>query len=279
MSKCECDTKKDIYMPQLATVNKVRMMNNTEVYLHILPDGCRFECQPGQFVEVSVAGVGEAPVTITSSPTLKDGFEIVVRRIGNVTAAIHHLKPGDKIGIRGPFGRGYPVDQMKGKDLVFICGGIGLAPQRSFIKYVLDNRSDYGKMEVLLGTKCYAQRLFQSEIGEWLRRPDIRFLETIDEADDCWLGDVGVVTTLIPKVKSDLTKAQVFICGPPVMYKFVLLALAEAGVPKENIYLNLERKMKCGVGKCGHCQINDHYVCMEGPVFRYSDLAATPEAI
>jgi len=272
--------EKDIYLPQLATVEKRRLMNATEMYLRLTIDEGIFDYAPGQFVEVSVPGIGEAPITISSSPTQKDYFELVVRRIGNVTNAIHRLRLGDKVGIRGPYGNGaYPVEEAKGRNLVFICGGIGLVPQRSFVNYVLDNRDDYGDITVLLGTKCMAQRFFQSELDGWSHRKDIHFMETVDEADDCWQGNVGVVTTLIPKIERELTSALVFICGPPVMYKFVLLALNEAKVPRENIFLNLERKMKCGVGKCGHCQMNNLYVCIDGPVFRYSDLAVAPEAI
>jgi NAD(P)H-flavin reductase len=271
---------KDIYLPQLATIVKTEAMNVTERYLRLSMDDGRFEYAPGQFVEVSVGGIGEAPITISSSPTQKGGFELIVRRIGNVTNAIHNLKPGDKVGIRGPFGRGtYPVEEARGRNLVFICGGIGLVPQRSFINYVLDNRDQYGEVTILQGTKCYALRLFTSEVAAWEKRDDIQMLETIDEPDDCWKGNVGVVTKLIPKVTTDLKSAVLLVCGPPVMYKFVLLELDKSRVPHENIFLNLERKMKCGVGKCGHCQVNNVYVCMDGPVFRYSDLATMPEAI
>ena len=272
--------EKDIYLPQLAAIEKRRLMNATEMYLRLTMDEGPLDYVPGQFVEVSVPGVGESPITVSSSPTQKEYFELVVRRIGNVTNAIHRLRIGDKVGIRGPYGNGaYPVEEAKGRNLVFICGGIGLVPQRSFVNYVLDNRDDYGEITVLLGTKCMAQRFFQSELDGWSHRKDIHFMETVDEADDCWQGNVGVVTTLIPKIERELTSALVFICGPPVMYKFVLLALNEAKVPRENIFLNLERKMKCGVGKCGHCQMNNLYVCIDGPVFRYSDLAVAPEAI
>ncbi len=272
--------EKDVYLPQLAEIEKRRLMNATEMYLRLTMDEGIFDYAPGQFVEVSVPGIGEAPITISSSPTQKDYFELVVRRIGNVTNAIHRLRLGDKVGIRGPYGNGaYPVEEARGRNLVFICGGIGLVPQRSFVNYVLDNRDDYGEITVLLGTKCMAQRFFQSELDGWSHRKDIHFMETVDEADDCWQGNVGVVTTLIPRIEKELTSSLLFICGPPVMYKFVLLALDEAKVPHENIFLNLERKMKCGVGKCGHCQINNLYVCIDGPVFRYSDLAVAPEAI
>jgi NAD(P)H-flavin reductase len=278
---CECcgNGHKDIYLPELATITKRRMLNGTELYMHLeLDSGKELDHTPGQFVEVSIAGLGEAPISISSSPTQK-GFELVVRHVGSLTKAIHKLEAGQKVGIRGPFGSTYPIEQAKGKDLVFICGGIGLVPQRSFIRYVLDNRKDYGKVTVLLGTKCYDMRLFREEIAMWQERKDMVLMETIDEAHDCWDGNVGVVTTLIPKVESDLPKSLLLVCGPPVMYKFVLMALAEAEVPEKNIYVNLERRMKCGVGKCGHCQINSLYVCQDGPVFRWSDLALVPEAI
>ncbi len=278
---CECcgNGHKDIYLPELATITKRRMLNGTELYMHLeLDSGKELDHTPGQFVEVSIAGLGEAPISISSSPTQK-GFELVVRHVGSLTKAIHKLEAGQKLGIRGPFGSTYPIEQTKGKDLVFICGGIGLVPQRSFIRYVLDNRKDYGKVTVLLGTKCYDMRLFREEIAMWQERKDMVLMETIDEAHDCWDGNVGVVTTLIPKIENDLPKSLLLVCGPPIMYKFVLMALAEAEVPEKNIYVNLERRMKCGVGKCGHCQINSLYVCQDGPVFRWSDLALVPEAI
>jgi NAD(P)H-flavin reductase len=272
--------EKDIYLPQLATVKQAKLLNETEVYLQLAMNDETLDYVPGQFVEVSLAGVGEAPITISSSPTRKDYFELVVRKVGNVTSTIHKLRTGDKIGIRGPFGKGvYPVKESKGRDIVFICGGIGLVPQRSFINYVLDNRDDYGDVTILLGTKSPSQRFLIDELQSWSKRSDVQFMETVDQGDDRWSGNIGVITTLIPKIESRLKSAVVTVCGPPVMYKFVLMSLQEYNLPREDIYLNLERKMKCGVGKCGHCQINYCYVCMDGPVFRYSDLACLPEAI
>jgi NAD(P)H-flavin reductase len=279
MCQC-CAEKKDIYLPQLATVADIRQMNATEKYLRLSMDDGQFDFLPGQFVEVSLGGIGEAPITISSSPTQADGFELVVRKIGNVSNAIHNLQKGSKLGIRGPLGNGiYPVEEAKGKNVVFICGGIGLVPQRSFINYVLDNRGDYGDVAILQGTKNHDLRLFSAEIDAWSKRGDVQMLETLDEGHPAWTGNVGVVTKLIPKVRTDLKSAKILVCGPPVMYKFVLMALEEHDVPHNSIFLNLERKMKCGVGKCGHCQINNVYVCMDGPVFRYSDLASLPEAI
>ncbi len=279
---CECctETKKDIYLPQLATVQETNLMNETEMYVRLTMDDGQFDYVPGQFVEVSIAGIGEAPFTIASSPTFKGGIELVVRKIGNVSNAIHALKDGDKVGIRGPLGQGiYPVEEAKGKNVVFICGGIGLVPQRSFINYVLDNRADYGEVAILMGTKDYDQRFFQDDMAAWGKLDGVTMLETLDMGDERWDGNVGVVTKLIPEIKGLFSNAVVPVCGPPIMYKFVLMVMAELNISHDSIYLNLERKMKCGVGKCGHCQINDIYCCMDGPVFKYSDLASMPEAI
>lgn len=278
---CECcTTEQDIYLPRLSTVTKTERMNATELYLELSMDDEPMEYAPGQFVEVSIPGIGEAPISISSSPTRAGGLELVVRKIGNVTNKIHALEAGDKLGLRGPFGKGlYPVEETKGENLVFICGGIGLVPQRSFINYVLDNRDDYGNITVLIGTKTSGERVFHSELSEWRQRDDIKLLETVDIGDNDWTGNVGVVTTLIPEIEAELKDAYVLACGPPVMYKFVLITLAEKRIPDERIFVNLERRMKCGVGKCGHCQLNDKYACIDGPVFRYSDLLFVPEAI
>jgi NAD(P)H-flavin reductase len=275
-----CAEKKSIYLPQLATVHKTNMLNETEMYLQLTMDGEKLDNQPGQFVEVSLPGYGEAPISISSAPTKDGRFELVIRRIGNVTNAIHKLQPQDKVGIRGPFGNGiYPVEETKGQNLVFISGGIGLVPQRSFITYALQNRDDYGDITVLFGAKSTKECLFLDELKTWAKRDDINLLETIDKPEESWTGTVGVITVLIPEIQEKLPDSYVFICGPPIMYKFVLMALAEVEVPKEKIFLNLERKMKCGVGKCGHCQINNYYACMDGPVFRFADITSKPEAI
>jgi NAD(P)H-flavin reductase len=273
--------KNDIYLPQTATVENVKMLNGTEMFLRIrLDSGQPLVYEPGQFVEISLAGLGESPISIASSPTQTNGFELVVRNTGgNVTRAIHKLHGGDKVGIRGPYGKGYPYREMQGRNIVFICGGIGLVPQRSFIRYIFDNRDKYGQVNVLFGTKCHNQRLFQSELELWKTHGRMNVLETIDIAEDCWNGNVGVVSTLIPKVEKAVAKSEIFVCGPPIMYKFVLSELHDLRVKDDRIYVNLERRMKCGVGKCGHCQINNFYVCKDGPVFKWYDLAIAGEAL
>ena len=235
---------------------------------------------PGQFVEVSIPGIGEAPISISSSPTRKGSFEMVVRKVGNVSKAMHALTAGDRIFIRGPFGTSFPVDDvMKGKDVVFICGGIGIVPIRSVIQYVLDNRHNYGRVVILFGAKTPGERLFIEEFEEWRKEKNVTILETVDRRDEGWSGPEGVITTLLPLVKIEKEKTVAVVCGPPIMYKFVIAMLLETGLKKDQIYLSLERHMKCGVGKCGHCQINNIYVCQDGPVFSLSDITDVEEAL
>ena len=235
---------------------------------------------PGQFVEVSLPGIGEAPISVSSSPDGRDRFELVVRRAGRVTAAMHDCRMGERVGIRGPFGTHFPVDGvLRGRDVVFIAGGLGLAPLRSAIQYVLNHRKDYGRVTVLYGIKSPVERMFLDELDDWSRRPDMTFMETVDRADATWKGNVGVITRLIPAAEIDPKRSIVVACGPPIMYKFVIVSLYSIDVANEDIYVSLERRMKCGIGKCGHCQIGGLYACLEGPVFHYPVLLGVEEAI
>ena len=278
---CGCATSKDLFLPELAEVLKAEPMTEMEVFLRFtLDSGRELGHMPGQFVEISVPGIGEAPISISSSPTLRPGFEMVVRKVGNVTGAIHQLRAGDQVGIRGPYGTHFPVEAaMKGRDLLFVCGGIGLVPVRSAIQYVLHNRRDYGRVIILYGTKSPPERLFRDELKDWADRSDVEYMETVDRGAPGWTGHVGVITTLMPKVEVDPARTVALVCGPPVMYRFVLLELFRMNVGKQNIYVSLERHMKCGVGKCGHCQINGVYVCQDGPVFNYAEVEALREAL
>jgi len=277
----KCDSEKDIYLPLPATVSEVEPMTKLESFFSCrLDSGEELGHMPGQFVEVSIPGIGEAPISISSSPTRKGSFEMVVRNVGNVSKAMHGLAAGDKIFIRGPFGTSFPVDQaMKGKDVIFICGGIGIVPVRSAIQYVLDNRGDYGRVMILFGAKTPRERLFIEELDKWRREKNVAVLETVDHRDESWSGPEGVITKLLPLVKMDKDNTVAVVCGPPVMYKFVIIVLMEAGLREDQIYLSLERHMKCGVGKCGHCQINNIYVCQDGPVFNFSDIKDIKEAL
>lgn len=278
---CTCHNTGDIYLPESATLLRKEQMTELEQWFEFKFDsGHRLGHMPGQFVEVSLPGIGEAPISISSSPTRGDSFEMVVRKVGNVTNAMHRLTAVEKVGIRGPFGTHFPVEtKMKGKDLLFVCGGIGLVPVRSAIQYVLDNRKDYGRLAILFGAKNPASRLFTDELDEWRKEKDVTILETVDHRDEHWPGIEGVITTLIPLVKMNPENTVAVICGPPVMYKFVILELTNHKFHPDNIWLSLERNMKCGVGKCGHCQINNLYVCQDGPVFNFSQIQDIEEAI
>lgn len=274
---------KDIYLPQPATLLEAVPLTAHEKFFKFQMTGENaFRYMPGQFMEVSVPGIGEAPISICSSPT-RNGegtLEMVVRRVGNVSAALHALKVGDKVGLRGPYGTCFPVDRtMLRRDILFICGGIGLVPVRSAIHYVLDRREDYGDITILFGTRRPEDRLFIDELYDWKVREDVTFLETVDVADANWGGCVGVITTLFPRFTVTASKTIAVVCGPPIMYKFVLLELHKLKMKNRHIYLSLERHMRCGVGKCGHCQINGLYACQDGAVFNYADIAAVPEAI
>lgn len=271
-----------LHDPVPATIKRVEKVSKNDMLFEIeLDSGKPLNALPGQFVEISLMGVGEAPISISSPPGGKR-FELVIRKIGNVTKKLHDLKKNDKVGIRGPFGKGFNLDEMAGKDLLFIAGGIGIVPLRALIKYVLDpkNRNNFGKITILYGCKEPCELLFGDEVSQWAACTDVTHLLTVDKCaeGECWDGDIGLITKLIPKVPLDVKNTLCYIVGPPVMYPFCIQVLRDIGLAEENIIVSLERRMKCGVGKCGHCQINKLYVCKEGPVFYYKDIKDLPEA-
>lgn len=271
-----------IYLPEVSTIVKTKTMTDIDSFFEFKFDNKDLGHKPGQFAEVSIPGIGEAPFSISSSPTKKGSIEMVIRKVGKVTDALHMLKPGDTVGIRGPFGTAFPMDECKGKDLLFIAGGIGLVPLRSAIHYALDNRADYGKITILFGCTDPSKRLFIDELAQWQKQKDILFMETVDRTtSDRWEGNVGVITTLFPKVKDQIAvgSTTAFIVGPPVMYKFVIIELRKLGFADKDIIVSLERRMKCGVGKCGHCQIDGVYVCQDGPVFTLASISHLVEAL
>jgi len=270
-----------IYLPTYGVVRSVRPMTGMEKLFDIaLPEGMSLGHKPGQFVEVSLFGVGEAPISICSSPSRSNGsFQLCVRRAGDLTGLLHTLAPGSPIGIRGPFGTGFPIERFRGKDMLFAPGGLGLAPLRSLINQVLDERSDFGRVIILYGARSPAELLFTDELAAWKARGDVEVHLTVDRGDENWKGNVGVITTLFPKVEVHPRNTVAVTVGPPVMYRFVLMELLGKGLPDGNIWLSLERRMKCGVGKCGHCQINHLYACQSGPSFSYAQIKHLGEAL
>jgi sulfite reductase subunit B len=269
------------YRPQLARILSVSKLTEAEALFDVeMEGGNPIRHGPGQFVQVSVFGHGEAPISICSSPTRAGGFELCVRAVGNVSRGMHELAAGDWVGIRGPYGHGFPVVEMKNRDLLMIAGGIGVAPLRSLVNYVRDKREEYGRLIVVYGARDPSAILFRDEVQGWLDDPEIEMYLTVDKADDTWKGRTGVITAPLREI--DLDPADNIIAavvGPPVMYRFVAMELFKKGLDSRNIFFSLERRFKCGIGKCGHCQLNDLYVCQDGPVFRYSHLLGRSEAI
>jgi len=275
-----------IHIPRKATIKRIEKLTDAEKLFEIELDNKKpLGHKPGQFVEVSIFGIGEAPFGLASPPSDSPTFEIAVRKVGNVTSKLHEMSVGDKIGIRGPLGNGFDVEKLEGKNLLLTSGGIGMYPMRSLINYVLDkkNRKKFKKIIILYGAKRPKEILFLNEVEEWKKCDDTTCKLTVDrcEQGECWAGDIGLITTLFPKIKVDELDSKntiAVVIGPPIMYKFVIKCLQTFGIPDENILVSLERRMKCGVGKCGHCQINGVYVCKEGPVFNYKEIKALPEA-
>lgn len=234
-------------------------------------EGVRFA--PGQFTMLYVFGIGEVPISISGDPHRLETLVHTVRSVGAVTAAIVGLRIGDRIGIRGPYGVGWPVGEAEGKDLLVAAGGIGLAPLRPVVFDVLAHRDRFGAVSIIYGSRSPADLLFEEELHSWRSRFDLEIEVTVDRSDETWLGDVGVVTGLLPRVSFDPTKTVAMLCGPEVMMKVVANELGLRGVAPENVYVSVERNMKCAIGFCGHCQFGRDFMCRDGPVLPYAQVA------
>jgi NAD(P)H-flavin reductase len=228
-----------------------------------------FSYDAGQFNMLYVFGVGEVPISISGDPATPQTLVHTTRAVGAVTKAMRKLKSGTMLGVRGPFGTHWPVAEASGSDVVLVAGGIGLAPLRPALYQLLSQREKFGKVVLLYGTRTPADILYRHELEKWRARLDLEVYVTVDRATGAWRGNVGVVTTLIPKAPFDPRNAVAMICGPEVMMRFTVMELQKRGISTENIFLSLERNMKCGIGLCGHCQFGPHFLCKDGPVFRY----------
>lgn len=272
-----------IYVPEIATITKIEQMSPTEKLFDIKIDNPEsqkaFNFLPGQFVELTVFGLGEAPFSIPSSPNNKDYFQLCIRDIGNVSGALHRMQSGDKIGIRGPFGNGYfPYEKMQGKDVIIVAGGLGLAPVMPLIHTILEDRENYKRLVIIYGSIDPENILFKKDIEDWKKRDDIELCLTVDNPDNGWQGEVGVCTNLIPGIDCG-SDSYAVVCGPPVMYKFVVSEFENKSIKPENIFLSLERRMECGVGKCNHCHVGNKLSCIDGPVFSLWEIRNLKEAI
>ncbi len=284
--KTKIAEKGTIHIPRKAVIKEIKKLTESETLFQLESEDKKpLGHKPGQFVELSIFGVGEAPFGISSPPGNEITFDVVVRKVGNLTSKLFEMKKGDFVGIRGPLGNGFDVKQFEGKHIIFVSGGTGMIPMRSLIEYCLDpkNREKFGYIKILYGAKRPSDVLFQDRISNWEKCSSVTCKLTVDTCQDgeCWVGSVGLITTLFPKLnieRIDPKNTIAVVIGPPVMFKFVIKCLQTIGISNDNILVSLERRMKCGVGKCGHCQINGVYCCKEGPVFNYADIMKLPEA-
>jgi NAD(P)H-flavin reductase len=264
---------KDPMVPALARVEQ-RFDNapDTITLELVLTDNQWQGFTPGQFTMLSAFGVGEVPISISGDPDDNSKIVHTIRAVGAVSRALCSLQPGDIVGLRGPYGKGWPIEQAHKRDVLVIAGGLGLAPVRPVLYHLMKNRQDFGTVALLYGTRSSDDILFPDELQQWGGRLDMDVLVTVDHGDDNWRGHVGLVTRLIPKADFMIDNCLAMICGPEVMMRFSARALIDMGVPGRDVYLSLERNMKCGIGLCGHCQIGPAFVCKDGPVMPYDEL-------
>jgi len=240
----------------------------------------RFTFRPGQFVLVSIFNCGEAPISICSFPTFSEDLQLSIKKVGLLTGEIHRYTEGDEVGLRGPYGNGFPLEELCGHNLLFVGGGIGLAPLRSLIKYILFKRSEFGRVTILYGARTPRDLVFRDDLAAWVREENVKVMITVDRGDSEWKGDIGPVTHLWKKATIlNPSDTKAIICGPPVMISCVVFDLLKMGFAEDDIMSTLERNMKCGVGKCGHCSIGSKFTCLHGPVFTYRQIKEFPSVL
>ena len=272
------------YQPHMARIVRIyKMVENNHLFtLRFLDDqlAASFRHKPGQFVMLSVPGAGEAPISISSSPSRPGVLEFCIRRVGRVTNALYRMQTNDVVGIRGPYGNGFPIQDIIGYDLLFAAGGLGMAPLRSLVWYALDNRDKFNRITLMCGSKSPADMLFREEMVSLVDRTDMSCLLTVDrDPTGSWKNYIGLLPKLFDSARIDPARTYAAVCGPPVVYRLVLQRLLDLGVPKDRILMSLERRMKCGIGKCGHCNVGYKYTCLDGPIFTYWDALNLPEMI
>ena len=275
----------NVYLPKVAVLDRVvPEIHQVKTFYWHFEDPAEQHAfkrfRPGQFAQVSLFGVGEFPTSLPPSPTEGQTF-FTVRQVGSCTSALHQLRAGDKFGVRGPYGNGFPMMEYCGKNLVFVAGGIGLIPLRSAIIYAIANRDKYSRIQIFHGARTPQELMYVPKLLEWKETPGVECHLTVDRAGDSWTGHVGVVGSLFkePGVQVPVEDSVAFVCGPPIMFRFVIKDLLAMGFQEKNIVSTLERYMKCGVGKCGHCCIGVAYVCVDGPVFTYEQIKRLGEDI
>jgi NAD(P)H-flavin reductase len=266
----------NIYQPIEVTVEDIVQETANIKTFFLRPKG-DFEFRTGQFIELTLPGTGEAPFTPSSDPNIKDQLEVTIVNTGRVTSLLHAMPKGATLGLRGPYGKGYPLDQFRGKDVLIVGGGVGLAPLRSLLFSLFARIGDYNKVVLRYGARSVRDIVYRQAITEWAKKEKVDVDITLDVGDPEWNGRVGLVTTILEHLPVDLNNAAVIVCGPPIMMKFVTLKLLDCGFKPGDIYLSMEKNMSCGLGKCGHCRIGSFYICKDGPVFTYEQLKETED--
>lgn len=262
------------FLPRPARVVSVENLTAAERLLSLSMEDGPLDLAPGRFVQVTVPGLGECPISLCSDARPDGRFELCVRRAGLVTTAIHRLKAGDRIGVRGPYGRGFPVEKIAGRDVLIVSGGLGMAPLRSLVHRILARRPEFGDVTLVYGTRTPADLLFRDEVFGWYHEGRIKVVLTVDLAPSGdWAGTVGPVTVPLRRLSPDPARTVALVVGPPVMFRYVLEVLREKRIPETRIWCSLERRMSCGIGKCGQCQMEDLLACRDGPVFSVAELA------
>jgi len=272
------------YLPETARIVRIhKMVEDTYLFQLRFVDeqkAATFDFKPGQFAMLSVFGVGEAPISISSSPTRRGLVELCVRRVGRVTSALFRLEANALVGLRGPYGNGFPVEHMEHNDLLIVAGGLGMAPLRSLLWYALDRRDRFERIILMYGAKRPGEMLFREEFISLTEQSDLECLLTVDQDDTgTWKHHIGLLPSLFEHVEVDASRTYAAVCGPPVVFKFILKELLERRFSKDRILMSLERRMKCGVGKCGHCTVGYKYTCLHGPIFTYWDAINLPEIV
>jgi len=266
-----------------AEITNVIRLTDVEKLFHLRiiddADRERFTFLPGQFVMIEVPGYGEVPISISSSTSNKGFIEVCIRKQGTVTNVLHRARRGAKVGIRGPFGTHFPLERMKGHSILLIAGGLGLAPLRAPIYYVTENRVEFKDVHILYGTGRPDQLLFDYQYEAWRRIDGVNIEIIVEQPDDSWNGPVGLITELLDDVDVDPHETYAIVCGPPVMFKFVCQRLSQTGIPMDRMFVSLERRMHCGMGKCCRCNVGSTYTCTDGPVFDYWSVVNLKEAI
>ncbi|MBU4346291.1 MAG: FAD/NAD(P)-binding protein [Candidatus Omnitrophica bacterium] len=267
---------KNIYKPIEAILEDI-IVESPTIKTFVLRPKEPFAFKTGQFIELTLPGIGEAPFTPSSSPNIKDKIEVTVMNVGRVTGLLHNIAKNVTLGIRGPYGKGYPLDRFEGKDVLIVGGGVGLAPLRSLLFSLFEQIERYNKVVLCYGARTPEDIIYKKSISDWAKKKKVNVVTTVDVGDSNWKGNVGLVTTILKDLPINLKRAVSIVCGPPIMMKFTTLKLLDLGFKPEDLYLSMEKNMSCGLGKCGHCRIGKFYACKDGPVFTYDMLKDIPD--